>query len=182
MGLSGSTGGIYPTIKCRNATSHFTFFEERQVKTMTHTISLFVLKNKTLLTVLAAMMMAVAFVAPSFAQEIDPTDPDQTLGLGDLTSGGIAGDDGVKLGTTQLEATIASLINTFIGLLGIVAVIIILIGGFQWMTAMGDEEKIGGAKQMIYAGVAGLAVILASYAIAVFVIEQLTSATGYDQT
>jgi hypothetical protein len=147
---------------------------------MTHTISLFVLKNKTLLTVLAAMMMAVAFVTPSFAQ-IDPTDPDETLGLGDLTSDGIAGDDGVKLGTTQLEATIASLINTFIGLLGIVAVIIILIGGFQWMTAMGDEEKIGGAKQMIYAGVAGLAVILASYAIAVFVIEQLTSATGYNQ-
>lgn len=149
---------------------------------MTQTISLFVLKNKTLLAVLTAIVFAMTFVAPTLATEADPT-----LGLYDLTdegigelTDGVATDSGVDLGTTKLESTIASLINTFIGLLGIVAVIIILIGGFQWMTAGGDDEKIGGAKKMIYAGVAGLAVILAAYAIAIFVIEQLTSATGFD--
>ncbi len=147
---------------------------------MTQTISLFVLKNKTLLAVLTAVVLAMTFVAPTFA--FDETDPGDTLGLADLTEHGVAGTDGtgIQLGTTKLESTIASLINTFIGLLGIVAVIIILIGGFQWMTAGGDDEKIGGAKKMIYAGVAGLAVILAAYAIASFIIEQLTTATGFD--
>lgn len=142
---------------------------------MTQTISLFVLKNKTMLAVLTAIVLAMSFVAPTFAQ-------DATLGLESLTETGVAGDEGsaIKLGTNKLETTIASLINTFIGLLGIVAVIIILIGGFQWMTAGGDDEKIGGAKKMIYAGVAGLAVILAAFAIATFVIEQLTTATGFD--
>ena len=149
---------------------------------MTQTISLFVLKNKTMLAVLTAIVLAMSFVAPTFAQG----DPDPTLGLVELTGTGettfVDGANGIQLGTTPLEETIASLINTFIGLLGIVAVIIILIGGFQWMTAGGDDEKIGGAKKMIYAGVAGLAVILAAYAIATFVIEQLTSATGFGNT
>lgn len=146
---------------------------------MTQTISLFVLKNKTMLAVLTAIVLAMSFVAPTFAQTADPT-----LGLIELTDEGDAitedGGTGIQLGTNKLETTIASLINTFIGLLGIVAVIIILIGGFQWMTAGGDEEKIGGAKKMIYAGVAGLAVILAAFAIATFVIEQLTAATGFN--
>lgn len=146
---------------------------------MTQTISLFVLKNKTLLAVLTAVVLAMTFMAPTFAQ----ADP-KLLGIDNLTDNGDITHEngGIQLGTKPLEATIASLINTFIGLLGIVAVIIILIGGFQWMTAGGDDEKIGGAKKMIYAGVAGLAVILAAYAIATFVIEQLTSATGFSDS
>ncbi len=141
---------------------------------MIQTISLFALKNKTVLAVLTALVLAMSFMAPTFAQAAD-----ETLGLVELTPEGVAGESGVALGQTPLEQTIASLINTFIGLLGIVAVIIILIGGFQWMTAGGDDEKIGGAKKMIYAGVAGLAVILAAYAIAEFVIRELVGATGY---
>lgn len=62
-------------------------------------------------------------------------------------------------------------------LLGIVAVVIVLIGGFTWMTAGGDEEKVGTAKKYIYSGVIGLAIILSAYAIANFVITQLVSAT-----
>ncbi len=144
---------------------------------MTNTMTLFVLKNKTLLTLLTAMILAMTVVAPTFAV-------DESLGLVELTGDGTSvenPENALQLGQTSLQETIASLINTFIGLLGIVAVIIILIGGFQWMTAAGDTEKIDGAKQMIYAGVAGLAVILAAYAIATFVIEQLTTATGYGE-
>ena len=53
----------------------------------------------------------------------------------------------------------ASIINVALGLLGIVAVIIILIGGFEWMTAGGNEEKQAGAQQN-FAGIIGLAIIL----------------------
>ena len=64
------------------------------------------------------------------------------------------------------------------GFLGIVAIIIILAGGFKWMTAMGSEDKIGEARKLIIAGIVGLGIILSSYAIAYFVLTQLMTATG----
>ena len=81
------------------------------------------------------------------------------------------------LGEKDVRNTIASIINVALGLLGIVAVVIILIGGFEWMTAGGNEEKTGEARNRIFAGIIGLAIILSAYAIATFVINSLTSAT-----
>ncbi|HAO81378.1 TPA: hypothetical protein DCQ82_01490 [Candidatus Veblenbacteria bacterium] len=60
------------------------------------------------------------------------------------------------------------------------AVILVLWGGFKWMTAAGDEAKIGEAKKLMGAGVIGLVIILAAFAIASFVVNQLTDATGYN--
>jgi len=81
------------------------------------------------------------------------------------------------LGTKDVRETVSSIINVALGLLGIVAVVIILIGGFEWMTAGGNEEKTGEAKQRIFAGVIGLAIILSAYAIAKFVVGSLVNAT-----
>ena len=81
------------------------------------------------------------------------------------------------LGTKDVRETVARIINVALGLLGIVAVVIILIGGFEWMTAGGNEEKTGEARNRIFAGIIGLAIILSAYAIAQFVINSLVSAT-----
>ncbi|HBV57882.1 MAG TPA: hypothetical protein DEB73_01275 [Candidatus Magasanikbacteria bacterium] len=82
------------------------------------------------------------------------------------------------LGEKDVRTTVASIINVALGLLGIVAVVIILIGGFEWMTAGGNEEKTGEARNRIFAGIIGLAIILSAYAIAQFVIKSLTTATS----
>ncbi len=81
------------------------------------------------------------------------------------------------LGSRDIRETIGSVINIFMGLLGTVAIVIILIGGFQWMTAGGNEEKVEKAKQMLGAGVIGLAIILAAYSITRFVVGSLINAT-----
>ncbi|MBI4135872.1 hypothetical protein HY477_04025 [Candidatus Uhrbacteria bacterium] len=81
------------------------------------------------------------------------------------------------LGTKDLRETVASIINVALSLLGIVAVVIILAGGFMWMTAAGNEEKLEKAKQLIFGGIIGLAIILSAYAIARFVISSLVEAT-----
>jgi len=83
----------------------------------------------------------------------------------------------VGLGDNDLQDTIAQLINVALGFLGIVAVIIILFGGFKWMTAGGNDEKVGEAKRLIIAGIIGLAIILSAYAITTFVLTSLISAT-----
>jgi len=69
-------------------------------------------------------------------------------------------------------------INVIMGFLGIVAVIIILIGGFKWMTASGSEDKVTEARKLIVAGIIGLVIILAAFAITKFVLNQLLGATG----
>ena len=80
--------------------------------------------------------------------------------------------------TSDLKGTIAKIINIILGFLGIGAVIIILIGGFKWMTAAGNEDQIAEARKYIINGVIGLVVVFASWAIASFVIGNLSSATG----
>ncbi len=81
------------------------------------------------------------------------------------------------LGERDPRDIIASIINIALGFLGILAVVIILIGGFKWMTAAGNDEKVGEAKQIIIAGVVGLVIILAAWGIAQFVLSQLINAT-----
>jgi hypothetical protein len=86
---------------------------------------------------------------------------------------------GTDLGLPEqdVRVTIARIIRIAMGMLGIIAVVIILIGGFTWMTAGGNDEKIAEAKKWIFSGIIGLAIILSSYAIATFVINSLISAT-----
>ena len=85
---------------------------------------------------------------------------------------------GTGLGNKDPREIAAGIISVILGFLGIVAVIIILLGGFKWMTAAGNEDKVDEAKKLITAGVIGLVIILAAYAIATFVINSLLSATG----
>ena len=86
------------------------------------------------------------------------------------------------LGTGDLEDVAGQIIRAALGFLGIIAVVIILIGGFKWMTAGGNEDKVQEAKKLIIAGIIGLAIILSAYAIASFVIDQLVGATtGVEQ-
>lgn len=113
--------------------------------------------------VLAAGIFALA--APAFAAPITESD----LGLS------YGADTG--LGSSDVRSTVAQIIRVAMGLLGIVAVVIILVGGFKWMTAGGNEEQVGEAKKWIFSGVIGLVIILSAYALASFIITQLVTAT-----
>lgn len=88
----------------------------------------------------------------------------------------VAEDSG--LGDASLEVTIAKIIRTILGLLGVIAVIIVLWGGFVWMTAGGGAEKVDKAKKILINGVIGLAIVLMSYAIATFVLNAILGASS----
>jgi len=75
----------------------------------------------------------------------------------------------VGLGTADLKSTVINVIQWVLGILALVAVIMIIIGGFQWMTAAGNEEKIEKAKKVISAAVIGLIIVLLAWAIVIFV-------------
>lgn len=82
------------------------------------------------------------------------------------------------LGTQSLQATITSIIRVALSLLGIVALVIVLMGGFKWMTAGGSEDKVKEAKRLIFQGIIGMAIVLAAFAITTFVVESLTTAVA----
>lgn len=82
------------------------------------------------------------------------------------------------LGNTDPRAIAANIINIALTCLAILAVIIILIGGFKWMTAAGNEEQIEEAKKVLVAGIIGLVIIFAAWGLATFIINSMANATS----
>lgn len=100
-----------------------------------------------------------------------------TFGLAPIVNAGLTSvgtDVGTELGyddtDTDLKATIVNIVQWALGFLALIAVIMIIIGGFMWMTAGGNEEKVEKAKKMISAAVIGLIIVLLAWAIVIFVI------------
>lgn len=83
----------------------------------------------------------------------------------------------IGLTNNSPQVVVARIINVTLGFLGIIAVVIIVAGGFKWMTSGGSEDKIGEAKKLMAAGVIGLVIILASWGISRFVISSISNAT-----
>jgi len=78
----------------------------------------------------------------------------------------------------DLLKIIFTVIRYLLSFLGVVAVVILIYGGFLWMTARGDEERVRKAKKTIINGLIGLIVVLLSYAIVSFAINTIYRTAG----
>lgn len=116
-----------------------------------------------------ALLVLPVFALPAAAQ----VNPDEAFGIDEVQTG-LGGTLDNTRTPTQI---ITNIINIALGFLGLIAVGIILLGGFKWMTAAGNEDKTTEAKQLLGAGVIGLVIILAAWALATFVIQQIYGAT-----
>jgi len=76
-----------------------------------------------------------------------------------------------------LPEVVGKIIKSFLGLLGILFTILIIYGGYTWMTSFGETNKIKKAKDLIVDAIIGIAIILASYIITSFVVNALISST-----
>lgn len=121
---------------------------------------------KKLLTLGLLGLQAVVMAPKALAVSIN------AYGVNDLIN------QGANLGKKDLRTAIAGIINVILGFLGVIAVVIVLLGGFKWMTSQGSSDKIDEAKKLIGAGVVGLAIVLASFAVASFVLTELYNATN----
>lgn len=127
---------------------------------------------------IAVAASATAVLVPAIALALTDDQREKGFGLRDIPgqTGSLSGATG--LGSQDIRATISAIIKVALSLLGVIALVIILAGGFKWMTAGGNEENVEGAKKLIFSGVIGLAIVLSAFAIAQFVIVQLSKATG----
>lgn len=77
----------------------------------------------------------------------------------------------------DLPTIMGQAINYGFGVLGVILLTVILIGGYQWMTAGGNEEHIEKAKKWIINGINGMIVIFLAYALVYVVLYSLGQAT-----
>lgn len=76
-------------------------------------------------------------------------------------------------GKDNVNDTVKNLINLSMTVIGIVAVIVIIISGFKFITANGDASKVASARHTLLYAVIGLIVALMSWAIVAFVVNRL---------
>lgn len=89
-----------------------------------------------------------------------------------------SGTTGLGLGTADPITIVATLIQSFLVILGLIAIVIIIKAGIQWMLSQGNTDTIDKAKRELQWAAIGLLVILASYSLADYIFTVIENATG----
>ena len=79
---------------------------------------------------------------------------------------GVYGTTGAK----PFEEVVGGYIQGALALLGVIFLVLLVYGGYVWMTAHGNEEKVMTAKQLIIAAVIGLLIVVAAYAVTYYLL------------
>ena len=128
-------------------------------------------KNIIFLVVLIAIICGAIYVtAPINAIELDPAK--------NLSA---AGEPGLQ-GKSNLPALVGMFINVFLSIIGIVFVALLIYGGFVYMTAAGEKERVTKGTNIIRQSVIGLVIVVSSYAISTFVINSIAKGPGTTPT
>ncbi len=64
-----------------------------------------------------------------------------------------------------LRGLVLTIINYFLGFLGLLAVIMIIYGGVTYVSSAGKDEAVGNAKKIIMYSIVGIIIILLSFVI-----------------
>jgi len=71
--------------------------------------------------------------------------------------------------TPLYTVVLGKVISTFLSVLGVIFIFLIVLSGYNWMTASGREEKVNRAISDIRRAIVGLVIIVGSYAIWSFI-------------
>ncbi len=131
-------------------------------------------KRKKIFVILTAVFLlqgCLVFCAPHPAGARTLWETQQGFGV---DAGGGTGDIGEAFGQTGANPTdirdvVINLIKIFLTFTGIILIIIIIIGGYQWMTAGANGDKVREAQSRIRAALIGIIIVLAAYTITNFV-------------
>lgn len=115
--------------------------------------------------VLSGVLLGLAWASNAFAAQ-------GNFGLDDAASSA-----GYKTGNVQIPTVIGAVLQALFGLIAILFFGMMLYAGYNWMTAMGDSEKVTKAKDTIISAIIGIIIIIAAYAITMFVINNVASTT-----
>jgi len=139
-------------------------------------------KKSFLLILIFSMLFASQFIIPENVLEVkaDQNLWDQQAGLG-TSQKPIA--DAFGGGTPRDPRLIAAyIIKIFLGFLGIIFLYLIIMAGYKYMTAHGNEEQITEAVNQIKTAIIGLIIILSAYAITDYITDCVVDVTSGTNT
>ena len=126
-------------------------------------------KNLLLIAAVVALAFATAMIPATASANVEINE-NLECGSNISLSGGSCDVSG---GTTRVEDTIRTIINIFSIIVGAVAVIMIIVGGFRYITSGGDSGNIGSAKNTILYAIVGLVIVAIAQAIVQFVLNEV---------
>lgn len=124
-----------------------------------------------------SLMLALGFAVPAFAQDAQQQINNGLCAGSNLQFTETPGQCDVA--TTDATSKINNIIHTIVNLLsaivGIVAVIMIIVGGFRYITSGGNDTSVTSAKNTILYAIIGLVVVALAQLIVRFTLSKLTN-------
>lgn len=120
---------------------------------------------KKFVALIPVLALATAVGVAPVSHAVDCTTPS------DCASQGL---DNANTGSTNTSVgdIIRSIVNILLFIIGAVAVIMIVIGGFKYVVSNGDSGQVKSAKDTIFYAIIGLVIAILAYAIVNWVIQQ----------
>jgi hypothetical protein len=112
----------------------------------------------------AADLGACDNITQSLNQGINSATTQNNQGCGETGDGGVGG----------LQDIASKVVNFLSVIVGVVAVIMIIVGGFRYITSGGESSNVSGAKNTLIYAIVGLIIVALAQFIVHFVLGQVT--------
>jgi beta-lactamase regulating signal transducer with metallopeptidase domain len=120
----------------------------------------------------ALALVALFSLSPNKVAALNCANPATTADAIKCGSNDVGGQaDNAK--PSNLNDTIHNIINILSVVIGIVAVVMIMVGGFRYITSGGKQESVSAAKNTILYAIIGLIVVALAQVIARFVLHNV---------
>ena len=120
--------------------------------------------------VVIATLMALGLMVAVPATVSADNHPASQACDGVVLTGGTCDPDGAETGITNVVSTIIDVLSVIVGA---VSVIMIIIGGFRYVTSAGDSNATTAARNTIIYALVGLVIVIFAQVIVSFVIGQV---------
>lgn len=118
--------------------------------------------------IFATLSVAAAAILP--AGEVLASSKDQVC----TGANAVGGGTGCTGGGDQINNIVKVFLNLFSVILGIVAVVMVMVGGYKYITSNGDSGNITSAKHTIVYAIIGLVVVALAQFLVQFVLDKAT--------
>jgi hypothetical protein len=136
---------------------------------------------KTIKATICSLILASLFVLPLLAMAQGNTVPASSTPtsnhiLNRLTN--VASLGGYQTnGSATTAVIVGTILGAFLGFLGLVFLVLMVIAGYNWMTAQGNEEQVKKAQQNIKHAIIGLLVAISAWSLWTFVFQHFILAS-----
>ncbi|HVS58445.1 MAG TPA: pilin [Candidatus Saccharimonadales bacterium] len=133
--------------------------------------------KKHLMIISTAALLMVPALVPASAAAVTQSDINSSVcGGTDLS---LSGSGNCGSGTTSnLDTFLQWAVNIFSAIVGIIAVVMIIVGGLKYITSGGESSKVGSAKNTLLYAIIGLIVVALAQVIVHFVIAKTSTSLG----